>query len=102
MIQMKSPNLVARALAPFAQMLNKIALRLTIPAPGQPLLGSDTAKKFEQEAVVDEEIQPNCVGRVHFQATWWPARCPQEIILAPGQIVCVVGIENITLLVLPL
>jgi membrane protein implicated in regulation of membrane protease activity len=100
MIQLKSRNLVARALAPFAQMLNRIAFGQTISEP-QPVPGVDRAQNFEQEAIVDEEIQPNCVGRVHFQASWWPARCEQEVTLVRGQIVYVVGTDNITLLVEP-
>ncbi|MEG4589342.1 NfeD family protein [Microcoleus sp. MOSTC5] len=100
MIQLKPRNLVARALAPFAQMLNRIVFGQTISEP-QPVPGVDRAQNFEQEAIVDEEIQPHCVGRVHFQASWWPARCEQEVTLVRGQIVFVVGTDNITLLVEP-
>ncbi|MDF0553031.1 NfeD family protein [Kamptonema sp. UHCC 0994] len=56
---------------------------------------------FNEEAIVDEPIYPRRSGRVYFQATWWPARCEQEITLEPGEIVYVVGIYNITLLVSP-
>ncbi|MEG4393090.1 NfeD family protein [Microcoleus sp. BROC3] len=100
MIQLKSRNLVARVLAPFAQMLNRIVFGQTISEP-QPVPGVDRSQNFEQEAIIDEEIQPHCVGRVHFQASWWPARCEQEVTLVRGQIVSVVGTDNITLLVEP-
>ena len=56
---------------------------------------------LEREAIVDQTIQPGRSGRVRFQASWWPARCEQEITLLPGEIVYVVGIHNITLLVEP-
>ncbi|MEB3828670.1 NfeD family protein [Phormidium sp. CCY1219] len=54
-------------------------------------------------AVVDEMIQgPYKPGRVHFRDSYWPASCHQEIVLGPGDLVRVVGIEGITLLVQPL
>ncbi|MEG3839966.1 NfeD family protein [Microcoleus sp. herbarium14] len=81
-------------------MLNRIAFGQAISGP-QPVPSVDRAQNFEQEAIVDEEIQPHCVGRVHFQASWWPARCEQEVTLVRGQIVYVVGTDNITLLVEP-
>lgn len=61
----------------------------------------DINDNFNEEAIVDEAIYPRRSGRVYFQATWWPARCEQEITLEPGEIVYVVGIYNITLLVSP-
>ena len=54
---------------------------------------------FQKEAIVDETIYPHRSGRVYFQASWWPARCEEEIILEAGKTVYVVGIYNITLLV---
>ncbi|HLO52208.1 MAG TPA: NfeD family protein [Kamptonema sp.] len=58
---------------------------------------------FHEQAIVDEAIYPHSIGRVYFQATWWPARCEceHETIIKPGELVYVVGIENITLLVRP-
>ncbi len=53
------------------------------------------------EATVDQVIEPGRTGRVHFQASWWPARCNQNITLVPGETVYVVGHDNITLLVEP-
>lgn len=52
-----------------------------------------------ERAIVEEEIQPNQPGRVRFQSSWWPARCDREITLKPGEVVHVVGLENITLIV---
>lgn len=52
-----------------------------------------------ERAIVEEEIKPNQPGRVRFQSSWWPARCDREITLKPGQVVHVVGLENITLIV---
>jgi len=54
---------------------------------------------LEKEAIVDETIYPHRSGRVSFRGPWWPARCPREITLIPGEIVYVIGMYNITLLV---
>jgi membrane protein implicated in regulation of membrane protease activity len=101
MIQLKSPNLLAKAFAPFAQIMSSMAFGKTISGT-QPVLAVDLTENFEKEAIVEEEIRPHSVGRIHFQATSWPARCKQEVILVPGQTVRVVGIDNITQLVEPL
>ncbi len=98
MIQLKSPNLAARVLTLMAQMMKTIAFGQAISGP-QPISDVDGTQNFHKQAIVDEEIQPHCVGRVHFQASWWPARCEQEVTLVRGQIVYVVGMDNITLLV---
>lgn len=52
-----------------------------------------------ERAIVEEEIKPNQPGRVRFQSSWWPAKCVREITLKPGEVVHVVGLENITLIV---
>ncbi|MEG3879590.1 NfeD family protein [Microcoleus sp. herbarium7] len=54
-----------------------------------------------EKAIVDEEIRPNECGRVHFQNSWWPAKCDLEITFQKGELVRVVGIDNITLIVGP-
>ena len=54
---------------------------------------------YFEEAIVAEEIRPNQCGRVRFQSSWWPARCEKKKIFKPGELVYVVGIDNITLLV---
>jgi membrane protein implicated in regulation of membrane protease activity len=96
------PGMVAGALALGAQWLNEIAFGQNIAVQKQPVLGVNLIDRFEKRAIVDEEIRPDCIGRVHFQGTYWPARCDLEIVLPSGEIVCVVGQENITLLVQPL
>jgi membrane protein implicated in regulation of membrane protease activity len=52
-----------------------------------------------EKAIVDEEIRPNESGRVRFQNSWWPAKCDLEMTFEPGDVVRVVGIDNITLIV---
>ncbi|MGL5060770.1 MAG: NfeD family protein [Microcoleus sp.] len=57
-----------------------------------------SAEYFE-EAIVSEEIRAHECGRVRFQSSWWPARCDKGTTFKPGELVYVVGIDNITLLV---
>ncbi|MEG4088197.1 NfeD family protein [Microcoleus sp. F6_B4] len=52
-----------------------------------------------EKAIVDEEIRPNESGRVRFQNSWWPAKCDRDMTFEPGEVVRVVGIDNITLIV---
>ena len=54
-----------------------------------------------EKAIVDEEIRPGDCGRVHFQNSWWPARCDLEMTFQRGELVNVLGIDNITLIVGP-
>ncbi|MGJ3245293.1 MAG: NfeD family protein [Elainellaceae cyanobacterium] len=58
-----------------------------------------------EPGTVEETITPNHGGRVHFQATSWPARLyPGNVhtVLLPGESVAVVDREGITLLVTPM
>ncbi|MEG4860229.1 NfeD family protein [Microcoleus sp. K1-B6] len=52
-----------------------------------------------EKAIVDEEIRPNESGRVRFQNSWWPTKCDGDLTFEPGDVVRVVGIDNITLIV---
>ncbi len=52
-----------------------------------------------EKAIVDEEIRPNESGRVRFQNSWWPAKSDRDMTFEPGDVVRVVGIDNITLIV---
>ena len=54
-----------------------------------------------EKAIVDEEIRPGDCGRVHFQNSWWPARCELDMTFQRGELVNVLGIDNITLIVGP-
>ncbi|PSB06569.1 hypothetical protein C7B61_16880, partial [filamentous cyanobacterium CCP1] len=47
-------------------------------------------------------IQPGKNGRVRFQGSWWSARCEQDVTILPGEVVRVVGRQNITLIVEPM
>jgi hypothetical protein len=53
------------------------------------------------KAIVDAIIEPSKNGRVRFQGSWWSARCEQETTIFPGEMVRVVGRQNITLIVEP-
>lgn len=59
-------------------------------------------QESQQLAIVDETIVPYFGGRVRFQSSWWPALCLHNITLGPGEVVSVVGRDNITLLVEPI
>ncbi len=54
---------------------------------------------LEFPATVDQIIQPGKPGRIRFRASYWPAECVQDATLLPGEVVHVVGRDNITLLV---
>ena len=54
---------------------------------------------YRGRAIVSATITPRTRGRVHFQGSWWPALCEQDVTLAVGEVVQVVGRQNITLLV---
>ena len=56
------------------------------------------------QARVDETIAPNQPGRVYCQGSYWPAKLyrPEcQVILHPAQAVLAVGLEGITLLIVP-
>ncbi len=54
---------------------------------------------ISKEAVVDEIIQPNELGRIRYRGSVWNAKCIQEITIYPEEVVYVVGNDNITLIV---
>lgn len=56
----------------------------------------------QNEATVVKAIEPFRTGQIRFQGSWWSARCQQDIVLRPGELVNVVGRQNITLLVEPI
>lgn len=65
---------------------------------------SDEAFSSSELGFVEEVITPKHKGRVHFQATSWPARLYPgnfHTVLLPGETVAVVGRDGITLLVIP-
>jgi len=56
------------------------------------------------QATVEQRIAPNQPGRVKFLGSYWPAKLykpDEQIILEPSQRVLAVGIEGITLLIVP-
>ena len=52
-----------------------------------------------KEAVVDEIIRPNELGRIRYRGSLWNAKCLQENTIYPEEVVYVVGNDNITLIV---
>jgi membrane protein implicated in regulation of membrane protease activity len=59
-------------------------------------------RRLEERAIVSDTIKPFKGGRVRFQGSWWPAQCEQNVTLVPGEVVQVIGRQNITLLVRPI
>ncbi|MGE5660532.1 MAG: NfeD family protein [Actinomycetota bacterium] len=56
------------------------------------------------DGIADEAIAQGLPGRAFFQASYWPARlydAKSQVILSPGQPLKVVGMDSITLLVIP-
>lgn len=55
------------------------------------------------EGIVEDAIAPNEPGRVKCQGTSWPARFykPSQTTVSPGASVVIVGIQGLTLLVIP-
>ena len=73
-----------------------------ISAPSIPATSIAPLPQFSKhEAKVVKAIEPLKTGQIRFQGSWWSARCQQDIILQPGELVNVVGRQNITLLVEP-
>lgn len=54
---------------------------------------------WQGEAIVEQAIASNGLGRVRFQGTYWPAQCIDPMDVAPGAIVEVIGRDNLTLIV---
>ena len=52
-----------------------------------------------KEAVVDEIIQPNQLGRVRYRGSLWNAKCLQDFTINTGEVVYVLGNDGITLVV---
>jgi membrane protein implicated in regulation of membrane protease activity len=55
----------------------------------------------QKKATVSTTIYPYKIGRIRFQGSWWSARCERNMTLDVGQVVQIVGRQNITLLVEP-
>ena len=55
--------------------------------------------KLDGIAIVNTAIHPKERGRVHFQASFWPAVCESNVTFTPGERVRVIGRINITLIV---
>lgn len=68
--------------------------------PATPAVALPPFSKYE--ATVVKAIEPFRTGQIRFQGSWWSARCQRDIVLQPGELVNVVGRQNITLLVEPI
>ena len=55
---------------------------------------------LSKQAIVDEEIIENRAGRVSYAGTYWDAISVDRINIKEGELVYVIGRENITLLVI--
>ncbi|MDX2098317.1 MAG: NfeD family protein [Leptolyngbyaceae cyanobacterium bins.59] len=82
--------------------LFKAEVKASKPSQGFASPFSQTVFDLDREAVVHYTVYPGRSGRVYFQGAWWPARCPDNTTLYPGETVYVIGVVNITLLVEPI
>ncbi|MEO1295750.1 MAG: NfeD family protein [Cyanobacteria bacterium J06636_16] len=65
------------------------------PADIEPLW-----KEFERnQAQVTETIEPNALGRVKFQGTWWRAWSDRPVTLEAGTTVHVIGRQRCSILI---
>lgn len=62
---------------------------------------SHRSRYFQGEGIVDEAIHPHRKGRVRFRGSWWFAKCEDNLTIAPGEMVEVLGVQDITLIVKP-
>jgi membrane protein implicated in regulation of membrane protease activity len=60
-----------------------------------------TPHSFDGEAIVEAIVRQGTTWRVRYHASWWFAHCDYPVMLFPGDIVQVVGRQNITLLIEP-
>lgn len=71
------------------------------PTANAPTFFGDADPNYRGRAIVSEIIAPRKRGRVQFKGSWWLAQCEQDVTIAVGTVVQVVGRQNITLLVKP-
>ena len=93
------------------QVFQSSSARSSVPKPPANPARSSTAKTpsptpsqlglFKGQAIVEQPISPDRSGRVRFKASRWFARCDQPLTIASGEVVDVIGVQNITLLVEP-
>ncbi|XHX76606.1 MAG: NfeD family protein [Stenomitos frigidus ULC029] len=62
---------------------------------------SEADLTYRGRAIVSAMIASHKRGRVKFQGSWWLAQCEQDVTIAVGEVVQVIGRRNITLLVKP-
>ncbi|MEP0879212.1 NfeD family protein [Funiculus sociatus GB2-M2] len=55
----------------------------------------------ENEATVTQVIRQGAIWRVSYRASYWEARSVEPITLLPGDLVYVIGSQNITLVIEP-
>jgi len=62
----------------------------------------DSFPYANKEGVVAETIYPDRKGCVSSNGIYWTARCAENTILLPGEVVYIVRLENITIWVEPI
>jgi membrane protein implicated in regulation of membrane protease activity len=77
----------------------KAPLKHPVSTKRSPL--SSNFNNLQGQAVVEQAIRPHRPGRVKFGGTWWYALSEQDVDIAPGEVVDIVGLRNITLIVKP-
>jgi membrane protein implicated in regulation of membrane protease activity len=57
--------------------------------------------RYSKESVISEVIQQGKIWRIHYQGSYWDARCEQPVILNPGDTVYVLRRYNTLQLIKP-
>lgn len=65
-------------------------------------LPKSSSVTLQGEGIVVTAIAPGQRGRIRYRASEWPAHCPADLTLQPGDRVAVLGNQSILLLVMPL
>lgn len=86
----------------FLRSLFSLRVQRMVNGSSPQPIGVQRFNYLEEQGIVTETLYPNQLGRVNFQASWWFAACPHNVVLLPGTPIRVFDRINIILIVEPL